>query len=150
MKFRISWPTGIVISIIAFMIFILSFVYKVTFLDGYDHHLVSENYYKDELHYQEEIDKLNNAAALDEDVQMSWDDSGITIKFPSNFKPEEISGTIFFQRLSNSKIDFQRKIELISSSYHIKDEVLVDGIWDVKIEWVVGQTEYLFKKKIKY
>ncbi len=64
MKFKISWPTGIIISIAAFVIFILSFVYKVTFLPQYDHHLVSDDYYKDELNYQQEIDKLNKAAEL--------------------------------------------------------------------------------------
>jgi len=150
MKFKISWPVGIVIAIASFMIFILSFVYKVTFIDEYGHHLVSEDYYKDELHYQQEIDKLNNAAALNEDVNMDWDESGITIKFPSNFDPTNITGTIFFQRLSNSKIDFQRKIELESSIYFIKNEDLVQGIWDVKIEWSVQKNEYLFKKKINY
>ena len=31
------------------------------FIEDYNHHLVSKDYYKDELHYQEEIDKLNNA-----------------------------------------------------------------------------------------
>ena len=60
MKLKISWPTGIIIAITAFVIFILSFVYKVTFMPKYGHHLVSEDYYKDELNYQQEIDKENN------------------------------------------------------------------------------------------
>ena len=150
MKFKISWPTGIVISIVAFMIFILSFVFKVTFLDGYDHHLVSEDYYKEELNYQQEIDKLNNASALEEDISLVMDETGITIHFPSNFEPSKISGLIKFQRLSNIKIDFQRKIELKTSDYHIKNEDLVEGIWDVKIEWSVANEHYLFKKKINY
>ena len=59
MKIKISWPMGIIIAMTAFVIFILSFVYKVTFLPAYDHHLVSEDYYKDELHYQQEINKEN-------------------------------------------------------------------------------------------
>ena len=61
MKIKINWGTGIVIAIVLFIAFILSFVYKTIFMEEYEHHLVSEDYYKDELHYQEEIDKLNNA-----------------------------------------------------------------------------------------
>ena len=55
-KYKISWPTGIILSIIAFMVFILSFVYKATFLPEYGHHLVSEEYYKEELNYQKEME----------------------------------------------------------------------------------------------
>jgi len=76
---------GIISAMALFIIFILSFVYKVTFLPEYDHHLVSEEYYKDELNYQQEIDKLNRAAALKEDILISHEKNGLMIKFPSEF-----------------------------------------------------------------
>ena len=52
-KIKISWSAGIVIAMVSFMVFILSFVYKSIAMDEYQHELVSEDYYKDELHYQE-------------------------------------------------------------------------------------------------
>lgn len=64
MKIKISWPTAIIIAIASFVVFILSFVFKVTFLPKYDHHLVSEEYYNEELNYQEEIDKLKKCSDL--------------------------------------------------------------------------------------
>lgn len=150
MKFKISWPQGIIISIVAFVIFILSFVYKVTFLPQYNHHLVSDEYYKDELNYQQEIDKLNRAAQLEDNVSIENVDNGLLIHFPSEFDTSKISGEILFKRLSNNKIDFQLPIKLDSNSYLILDENLVDGRWDIKIEWeYLGET-YLFKKKITY
>ena len=95
MKFRISWPAGIIIAITSFVIFILSFVYKVTFLPEYDHHLVSEDYYKDELNYQQEIDKQNKGIELKENVILVKTSKWLSINFPSEFDPTKITGTIF-------------------------------------------------------
>lgn len=150
MKFKLSWPVGIVIAIASFVIFILSFVYKVTFLPEYDHHLVSEDYYKDELNYQQEIDKQNKGIDLEENVILKKVDTGLLISFPTEFDFSKISGTIFFQRLSNDKIDFKLPIELESNDLLIKDAILVDGRWDVKIEWTVNNNTYLLKEKINY
>lgn len=150
MKFKISWPIGIIIAIASFVIFILSFVYKVTFLPEYDHHLVSKDYYMDELNYQQEIDKENKGIALEENILLTKVDNGLLITFPDEFDHTKISGTIDFQRLSNNKIDFSIPIELASKDYLIEDENLVEGRWDVKIEWTVNEEAYLFKEKIKY
>lgn len=150
MKFKISWPTGIILVIAAFVIFILSFVFKVMFIPKYDHHLVSEDYYKDELHYQEEIDQMNNGLALTKNVEIQIQDNGVLIVFPDEFSIEDISGTIFFQRMSNSSIDFERPITLKSYNYLIDDKDLVEGRWDIKIAWNVNDKKYLFKKKIIY
>ena len=117
MKFKISWPAGIIISIASFVIFILYFVFKVTFLPEYNHHLVSEDYYKDELNYQKEIDKLDNATELKQNITYKKVDSGLLISFPSEFEASEIKGTITFQRLSNSKIDFEFPIELKTNDF---------------------------------
>lgn len=150
MKFKISWPTGIIIAIAAFVGFILSFVFKVTFLPQYDHHLVSEDYYKDELNYQQEIDKQNNAAQLKENVTLKKVATGLLINFPSEFDPTKIKGTISLKRLSNGKLDFQLPINLKTHNLLLKDENLVEGRWDVKIEWIVNNNTYLFKEKIMY
>ena len=75
-----NWPTGIVLAIISFMIFILSFVYKSIAVDQYQHELVSEDYYRDELHYQEEINKLNNSKTLEKDIQLSNSENVIIVK----------------------------------------------------------------------
>jgi len=151
MKFKISWPAGIVIALVSFMIFILSFLYKAVFIPKYGHNLVSEDYYKDELNYQQEIDKLNNAAELKQNIILKKVDLGLLISFPSEFEASKIKGTIAFQRLSNDKIDFQLPIDLDTNDLLIPDGKLVDGRWNVKIEWTVNNNKtYLFKEKIMY
>mgnify|MGYP001544249469 CR=1 FL=1 len=145
MKIRLSWGTGIVIAMISFMIFILSFVYKSIAMDEYQHELVSEDYYHDELHYQEEIDKMNNAKVLKNDIVLKNSKSGVHISFPDEIDQSSISGTIYFQRLSNEKLDFTEKIELRDHQQLISSDKLVSGKWIVKIDWTSGDDEYLFK-----
>ena len=53
-------------------------------------------------------------------------------------------------RLSNDKIDFSIPIKLSSNTYLIEDKILVQGRWDVKIEWVVNGNTYLYKEKLTY
>ena len=150
MKVKLNWPTGIILSLVAFIIFILSFVYKATFMPAYNHQLVSDEYYNDELNYQEEIDKLKRASKLDENVSIKKVVTGLLIQFPSEFDFNQIKGTISFKRLSNSSIDFSIPIALDSNQFLLKDETLVDGRWDVKIEWMIDSKVYLFKEKITY
>ncbi len=150
MKIRLNWGTSIVIAIVLFMAFILSFVYKTIFIDKYEHHLVSEDYYKEELHYQDEIDKINNANLLIKNVSISNSKKGILIKFPENLNYENISGTISFLRRSNHQLDFEIKIELTSHSIIIEDKLLVAGKWEIKIDWKNNDEEYLLKESWFY
>ena len=150
MKLKLTWPTGIVIAIISFMIFILSFVYKSIAVDKYHHELISEDYYKDELHYQEEIDKLNNAKTLESDVELTNSKEGITIEFPKNIDENKIAGTITFLRLSDEKLDFTEGIQLTAHKQLIPSNKIVSGEWIVRIEWQNGDQEYLYKESWFY
>lgn len=150
MNIKINWGTGIVIAMVAFMVFILSFVYKSVAIEKYGHELVSEDYYKDELYYQQEIDKLNNASKLIQNITLHNSAKGITIKFPEDKNFKKIKGTIFFQRLSNEKLDFTQEINLDNNIVLIPDNLLVSGKWIVKIDWTFEKETYLFKESWFY
>ncbi len=150
MKIKFNWGTGIVVAMVAFMIFILSFVYKTIAVDKYQHQLVSEDYYKDELHYQQEIDKLNSAAKLTQNIVLNNSSDGVTINFPQDLDYTKISGEILFQRLSNEKLDFNEKIKLEGNSQLISNDKLVAGKWVVRIEWNYNDEEYLYKESWFY
>lgn len=146
MKIKINWGTGIAIAIVLFIVFILSFVYKTLFIEKYEHHLVSEDYYKEELHYQEEIDKLNNANLLLENVVLRNENSGIKIIFPEDKDYRKIEGIVKFIRLSNDKLDFQRDIDLKKNFMLIEDSSLVHGKWEIIIDWEFEEEKYLLKE----
>jgi len=148
MKIRWNWGTGIVVAMLLFMIFILQFVYRVTFVDKYNHHLVSEDYYKDELHYQDEINKESKTLDLKQNIEFTNTDQGLKISFPADFEEEKINGTMHFMRFSNEKLDFDKEIKLTDHSVLIPKELLLTGKWDVKIEWKYKDEEYLTKKSL--
>ena len=62
MKF--NWGTGIVLAFIGFISFIMYFVVNMNTDKKLDHDLVTEDYYKQELKYQNDIDKEKNAKTL--------------------------------------------------------------------------------------
>ncbi|PCI01796.1 MAG: cytochrome C oxidase Cbb3 [Flavobacteriaceae bacterium] len=150
MKAKIVWPLGIVIALGSFMIFILSYVYKATFVAKYDHHLVSEEYYKDELKYQGEINKLENANTLENDITLTRSSNGVLVHFPTTMEGKEIKGTVYFMRLSDGNFDFQETISLEKHTLLIQNDKLIAGRWNVKIDWSYQDTPYLFKDKFNY
>ena len=145
-----NWGTGVVIAMASFMIFILTFVYRSVVMDEYQHELVSEDYYKDELHYQEEIDKLNNAATLEVNLKVSRRTEGLLLQFPGNLDPGKISGTIRVQRPSKKALDIELPVQLSGNEQLIPDEKLVSGKYLISVDWKHGESEYLFKEELFY
>jgi len=145
---KLNWGQSIALAMLAFMIFILSFVYKTFTNKSYDHHLVSEQYYKDEINYQQEIDAVANAMRLTENVKLVKTQKGLEIIFPTEVKG--ITGTIGFQRPSNTKLDLNLPVKLKSSKVFISKDQLVNGLYNVKIWWKGNDTQYLFKEKYTY
>jgi len=149
MKIKINWGTAIVIAMVLFMVFILQFVYR-SFDDKNKHDLVSEDYYKDELYYQQEIDKMNNANQLEQNMILEHVEEGFLIIFPRDMDVAKITGMAYFQRPSNKDLDFQQTILLTESKILINHSNLVEGKWKVKIDWKYKDEEYLLKETVFY
>lgn len=147
---KVNWGTAMVIAMISFILFILTFVYKSVVMDEYKHELVSEDYYGDELHYQEEIDKVNNASKLEVDVTLIRSSDGLTLRFPEGMEPQKISGTISLQRPSNKSLDLKIPIELSGKDVLIPDQKLASGKYIVVVDWKHENSEYMFKDEIFY
>ena len=147
---KINWGTGIVIAFIGFIAFIMYFVISMNINDKYDHDLVTEEYYKEELAYQNEIDKLNNAKTLETDITYNKTNEGLVIQFPNNLDAKKITGKMFLYRPSNKQLDFENSISLSNTHLLIPDKRLVDGRWNIKIDWQYNGKSYLYKVSIIY
>ncbi len=150
MKIKFNWGTGIVIAMVLFMAFILQFVYRSVAIDKYSHELVSEDYYKDELYYQQEIDKINNGNQLEQNASIELVKEGFLVTFPQKMKVSNITGIAYFQRPSNQDLDFKQTIALTDSKLLIKHANLVSGKWKIKIDWKYGDEEYMLKEAVFY
>lgn len=147
---KINWGTGIVLAFIGFISFIMYFVISMNVDDKYDHDLVTEEYYQEELAYQESIEKIKNSKSLTNNISWKRTEKGLEMTFPENLNPEEIEGNVFLYRPSNKQLDFETKISLSNHHLLIPDKRLLDGRWNIKIDWQYKGKSYLFIEKINY
>jgi hypothetical protein len=150
MKIKFNWGTGIVIAMVLFMTFILQYVYRAVSNPDNHHELVSEDYYKDELYYQQEIDKINNGNQLEQNITLERMKEGFLITFPQDMDYTKITGTVNFQRPSNKSLDFGQTISLTNSKLLINHTNLVSGKWKIKIDWKYEDKEYMLKETVFY
>lgn len=146
---KINWGTYIVIAFALFISFILYFVIKVQTDSKYDNDLVVEEYYKHDIHFQDEMARIQNAHDLKIKPTITVNTNGISIVFPSDFKPKAIKGTVALYRASNKKFDFEVPISLKdSSSLFISKDKLIGGEWKINMEWQYKGKSYLTKEEI--
>lgn len=146
---KINWGTGIVIAFALFMIFILSFVYKVQSNQKYDNELVTKDYYKKEALVQDDIEKQENANALTNKVIIETTSEGVTIQFPSDFDYSKINGKVSLYRPSSQKLDFEIPISLSSPHLLIPKSNLASGLWDISIDWEYDGVKFLNKHALR-
>ncbi len=147
---KINWGTGIVIAFVAFIAFIMYFVITMSTNKKYEHDLVTEEYYKEELLHQKEIDKENNSKELSEKISWTKTSEGIEITFPKYLDHKRIKGKVFLYRPSNKKLDSEISISLSNHNLLIPKTQLLDGRWNLKIDWEYKGKSYLFRESIVY
>ena len=147
---KINWGTGIVLAFIAFISFILYFVYRMSTDDRANHDLVTEEYYKKELSYQEEIDATRTASEMGAKIKVEKSKDGITLFFPEQFDPKKITGKVSLYRPSNKHLDVDFPISLSKTHLLIPDNRLVDGRWDIIVKWNYEGSTFLHKEKLVY
>ena len=147
---KLNWGTGIVLAFIGFISFIMYFIITMNVNDKYDHDLVSEDYYGEELVYQNDIEKLKNSKKLTENIGYEKTAEGLKIVFPKNLEYKKITGKVFLYRPSNKQLDFESIISLSNPYLLIPNKRLVDGRWNIKVDWQYKGISYLYKKSINY
>lgn len=145
---KMNWGKGIVVAFALFITFILYFVFKVQSDQQYDHEMVTEDYYKKEMGYQEQLDKSQNAHDLTNKVTIETKSEGLLISFPNDFDYAKIKGKVSLYRPSSQKLDFEIPISLSSSNLLIPKTKLAGGRWDISIDWNYNGKGYLNKEEV--
>ena len=147
---KINWGTGIVLAFLAFISFILFLVITMTTNKELDHDLVVDEYYKQELDFQNKLDKEQNAAHLAEDIRVEKTAEGFLVYFPENMELNDIKGKMFLYRPSNKQLDFELPVSLSTHTLLVPDDRLVDGRWNIEIDWTHGPESYFFQQELTY
>jgi len=147
---KIHWGWGIVIGMTAFIGFILFFITKMITDKQYDYDLVTEEYYKKEMYYQQEIDAEKNLQLLSAAITGKKTKGGWLLQFPEDFPSSAIKGTVKLYRTSNKKLDFELPLALEDQQLLIPDYKLLEGRWNIIIDWKYNKNDFLYKESITY
>lgn len=126
-----GWKIAIVLAI--YMTGIISVVWYSMTLDV---NLVAEDYYQQELAYEEQIDRMKNSEALENrpTVKFSSDRNYVVLTFPKELSPE--NGRITFFRPSDFTQDRKFKLELdVENQQGFVAASLKPGLWKAKLVW---------------
>jgi hypothetical protein len=137
---KFNWGWGIAMLYTAFALFILFLVYKTTTVNI---DLVTPDYYKKELAYQEQINKVKRTSKLTEPLQWTVSNRKVTLTFPKQTTASRVKASVLFYRPSDSSKDF--KIEVspdTSGSCIIVSEKLSRGIYRMQVDWSVDGVAY--------
>ena len=139
-KSKFNWGTGILITIIVFMVITIS---TVVYLMNQDVDLVASDYYDKGIHHQEQIDRMNRTNKMGDEVSISPENGFVRLTLPKSFIQKNLVGSIHFYRPSNSKKDFVVALSVDTSAQQIIPTQNMDkGYWKVKLNWTQDAVEY--------
>jgi nitrogen fixation protein FixH len=140
-----NWGYKIVIVSALFMGYI---IFLVTKCFQQDVSLVDKHYYKEEIEYQSQIQKIKNAN-LSNDLSIRYNSKSSEIALQlTNKDKKEIEGKVQLYRPSNNNMDKVIPLDLDSSGIQsISTSRLVKGLWKVKVHWNDGHSDF-FKEEV--
>jgi hypothetical protein len=141
-----NWGKGIVIVFIAFAAMILTLVFK-TMKEKTE--LVSDNYYADELAFQQQIEQSKAAAQLSRLPEITTTQNLVSISFPNEMKGKSMQGEIVFFRPSDASKDHTYEIAADTAAVQrIQTNELTTGLYEVSINWQTATGHYFSQHQI--
>jgi hypothetical protein len=135
-----SWGVKITMLYAGFVLFIATMV-SMSISQKVD--LVSEDYYEQELLFQDKINLFDRTQALSNQLSWQVQKDKLTLDFPAQFRGKQTSGKVFFFRPSDAVLDKSMKIQadtLTTKSISIK--TLKKGLYKIQINWEVENIQY--------
>jgi len=139
-----NWGKGIIISFVVFAAFIITLV---TVCMQQDVDLVAQNYYQQELIYEQQIKRLQNTEALKEKPQLVIHQNGLQIRFDRLSEIEEGELVLFCP----SDPTHDRKILIAASNSQeqwIKVSDFKSGMYRARFSWSMSGKEFYIEKMI--
>lgn len=137
-----SWGHGVVIALFAFIVFILSMLFL--FPNGQKNsEMVTDNYYEEELKYQDVIDAKKRADDLQEKPTYSQDTNGIKVIFPKEYNNSNTTVKFVLNRTDDQNLDIKKSEQLdANQSILIPASVLKVGGYTLRLMWTKDKTDY--------
>lgn len=137
---KLNWGVMIAIFYSTFVIVLIGFVfYSTTF--KFD--LVAEDYYDQEIKYQQQIDKIIRAKSFDKPLEVKNLPGMVMLQYPEEIDHNKLAGEIYFYRPSDKKLDFRVKVSSDSSNTQfVPTQNIKSGLWKLKVDWAQADSTY--------
>lgn len=143
--FKLGWGSRIAVLYGGFVILIAALV---TGAMRQDFDLVADDYYQQEIAYQDVLDAGKNQSALTTAVLVSADERAVTIEFPADFNGQLINGNVHFYSPIDSKWDKQLALQNVQNNIVIPRSELRNTTYKVKINWEANSKKYYQESEI--
>lgn len=135
-----NWGNKLLVTFIVFGTGMSYLVYK-SVNTRFD--LVTKDYYKDELAYQQVIDGTKNANALSGKVVITQNDKNILLQLPEDLKGKTISGNVWFYSAADENKDRKFELKPDADGKQLFERNMFFPIdYKIKIDWKANNEHY--------
>ena len=142
---RINWGTKIAIF---YLSFVAGMMYLVVRSSQQSIDLVSEDYYADELQYQQRIDQTKRTAALSAPPEIVLEHDVITVKLPAEFNGKTVNGKILLYCPSSASDDQQIGFSTREGIARLSVPEKNSGYHEVQVSWEAAGERYFAAQKL--
>jgi len=112
--------------------------------------MVSEDYYEQELKFQDQIDSAARAQKVGAHLQFEAGARKLVVTAPADQLAQQFSGVIEFYRPSSPALDRQVPFVPGADGTQAVDVArLAAGLWQVRVKWNAGGQHYFLEQKIR-
>ena len=129
--------------LLVFLVFAAGIFYLVYRSMHVNYELVSKEYYKDEIHYQDIIDATTHASELGKKIQVAQKGGVIFVQLPDEMKDQKVTGEMWFYCADDEKRDRHISINVDqNAAQEISLQKFLPGSYVVKFNWKSNNTHY--------
>ncbi len=139
-----SWGNKLVVVFVAFAGLMGTLVFKAV---NTKFELVSKDYYKDELRYQEKLDGAANAAIAGK-INLTQDASTISLQLPASLSAVIADADAWFYCKTNAAKDQRFKIRIENGVYIFDKSKFLNDNYELKLQLSAGEKQYYYSEFI--
>ena len=142
---KLNW--GYKIAIV-YLLFVAGIIYLVVQASRQNIDLVTENYYAEEIQYQERIDEKNNTQSLSAPLEINVQHGVLTVSFPQEFAQKVLKGEVQLYCPSPSTPSSLSAQSTENNRMKISLPEQNQGFHQLKVKWEAEGVKYYFEKNL--
>jgi len=140
------WPLGIISF---FVLLICSLITVIIIASTHRESMVSENYYEQELTFQDQIDGSARALKAGANIKLDAFSKKLNVAVPARHLAQKFSGVIDFYRPSSPGLDRELTLQPASDGSQAVDiSKMAAGLWQVRVKWTADNQTYFLEQKV--